>query len=136
VCFEITETAAITNLQKATALIDQLRALGCRFSLDDFGTGMSSFGYLKNLHVDYLKIDGSFIQDIVHSAPDRAIVQSINQVAHATGKYTIAEFADDSAIVECLVDIGVDHVQGYGIGFPEPLEPNEASGRQHNALIR
>ncbi|MFC0399826.1 EAL domain-containing protein [Paraburkholderia rhizosphaerae] len=135
VCFEITETAAITNLQKATALIGRLRALGCRFALDDFGTGMSSFEYLKHLHVDYLKIDGSFIQDILHSAPDRAIVQSINQVAHATGKRTIAEFADGLAIVECLADIGVDFVQGYGIGVPEPLEPLEASGRQHDALM-
>ncbi|MFC0694286.1 EAL domain-containing protein [Paraburkholderia humisilvae] len=135
VCFEITETAAIVNLQKATALIGRLRALGCRFALDDFGTGMSSFEYLKHLHVDYLKIDGSFIQDILHSAPDRAIVQSINQVAHATGKRTIAEFADSSATIECLAEIGVDFVQGYGIGFPEPLEPLEAPGRERDALM-
>jgi diguanylate cyclase (GGDEF)-like protein len=137
VCFEITETAAITHLHRAIALIDRLRALGCRFALDDFGTGMSSFRYLKHLHVDYLKIDGSFIQGMVHNPADRAIVQSINQVAHATGKRTIAEFADGAAIVECLADIGVDYVQGYGIGLPEPLdvpEPQRHIARQRNAL--
>ncbi|CAB3762332.1 EAL domain-containing protein [Paraburkholderia solisilvae] len=137
VCFEITETAAITHLHRAIALIDRLRALGCRFALDDFGTGMSSFRYLKHLHVDYLKIDGSFIQGMVHNPVDRAIVQSINQVAHATGKRTIAEFADGAAIVECLADIGVDYVQGYGIGLPAPLdapEPQRRIARERDAL--
>ncbi|QCP52838.1 EAL domain-containing protein [Trinickia violacea] len=121
VCFEITETAAITNLQKGMALINSLRELGCRFALDDFGAGMSSFNYLKHLHVDYLKIDGSFIRGIVNSALDRAIVQSINQVAHATGKQTIAEFVENDAIIECLSEMDVDYVQGYGVGMPEPL---------------
>ncbi|TKC88017.1 EAL domain-containing protein [Trinickia terrae] len=121
VCFEITETAAITNLQKGVALIGSLRELGCRFALDDFGAGMSSFNYLKHLNVDYLKIDGSFIRGIVNSALDRAIVQSINQVAHATGKQTIAEFVENDAIIECLSEMDVDYAQGYGIGMPEPL---------------
>ena len=132
VCFEITETAAITNLQKAIAFIDRLRALGCRFALDDFGSGMSSFSYLKHLHVDYLKIDGSFIKGILDSESDRAIVQSINQVAHATGKKTIAEFAENEAIIACLARIGVDYVQGYGVGMPHPLAC-ESENHVHDA---
>jgi diguanylate cyclase (GGDEF)-like protein/PAS domain S-box-containing protein len=121
VCFEITETAAVTNLQKGIALIDGLREHGCRFALDDFGSGMSSFNYLKHLNVDYLKIDGSFIRGIVDSALDRAIVQSINQVAHATGKETIAEFVENEAIIACLREMDVDYAQGYAIGLPERL---------------
>ena len=121
ICFEITETAAITNLQKAIVFIDRLRALGCHFALDDFGSGMSSFSYLKHLKVDYLKIDGGFVKGILDSESDRAIVQSINQVAHATGKKTIAEFAENEAIISCLAEIGVDYVQGYGVGMPHPL---------------
>jgi EAL domain-containing protein (putative c-di-GMP-specific phosphodiesterase class I) len=121
VCFEITETAAITHLPKAIVFIDRLRALGCRFALDDFGSGMSSFSYLKHLNVDYLKIDGSFVKGILVSESDRAIVQSINQVAHATGKKTIAEFAENADVIACLADIGVDYVQGYGVDMPHPL---------------
>ena len=123
ICFEITETAAITNLQKAIVMMKRLRALGCRFALDDFGSGMSSFSYLKHLHVDYLKIDGSFIKGILDSKSDYAIVQSINEVAHATGKKTIAEFAESEAIIACLARIGVDYVQGYGVAIPRPLVP-------------
>ena len=121
VCFEITETAAISNLQDAMALIGRLRKLGCRFALDDFGAGMSSFTYLKHLDVDYLKIDGSFIKGIVDSPLDRAIVHSINEIAHATGKQTIAEFAESESIIDRLRDMGIDYAQGYGIGLPEPL---------------
>jgi len=121
ICFEITETAAITHLSKAIVFIDRLRALRCRFALDDFGSGMSSFSYLKHLNVDYLKIDGSFVKSILGSESDRAIVQSINQVAHATGKKTIAEFAENAGIIACLADIGVDYVQGYGVDMPHPL---------------
>jgi diguanylate cyclase (GGDEF)-like protein len=121
VCFEITETAAITNLQKAVALIGKLREFGCRFALDDFGAGMSSFNYLKHLHVDYLKIDGSFVKGLVHSALDRAIVRSITQVAHAAGRQTIAEFVENDAIIEYLREMGVDYAQGYGVGMPVPI---------------
>jgi EAL domain-containing protein (putative c-di-GMP-specific phosphodiesterase class I) len=121
VCFEITETAAISNLQKATALIENLRASGCRFALDDFGVGMSSFNYLKHLRVDYLKIDGSFVKQLVTSELDRAIVRSITQVAHAAGKQTIAEFAESETIIDCLREMGVDYAQGYGVGFPVPI---------------
>ena len=121
ICFEITETAAITNLQKAIALIEKLRASGCRFALDDFGVGMASFNYLKHLRVDYVKIDGSFIKELDTSALDQAIVRSITQVAHAAGKETIAEFAESGTIIECLREMGVDYAQGYGVGFPEPI---------------
>jgi diguanylate cyclase (GGDEF)-like protein/PAS domain S-box-containing protein len=121
ICFEITETAAISNLPKATALIEKLRAAGCRFALDDFGVGMSSFNYLKHLRVDYLKIDGIFIKQLLTSALDRAIVLSITQVAHAAGKQTIAEFAESETIIECLREMGVDYAQGYGVGFPMPI---------------
>ncbi|WP_180970663.1 EAL domain-containing protein [Burkholderia sp. WAC0059] len=123
VCFEITETAAIINLQRAVALIERLRAQGCRFSLDDFGVGMSSFNYLKHLDVDYLKIDGSFIRGIVDSPLDQAIVRAINEIAHAAGKETIAEFVENEAIIRTIVDIGVDFAQGYGVGMPTPLAP-------------
>ena len=122
VCFEITETAAITNLHGAIALIGRLRALGCRFALDDFGAGMSSLNYLKHLNVDYLKIDGGFIRGIIDSPLDQAIVRSINQVAHAAGKLTIAECVEDAAIVECMIAMGVDYAQGYGVGRPEPFD--------------
>jgi diguanylate cyclase (GGDEF)-like protein/PAS domain S-box-containing protein len=121
VVFEITETAAITNFDKAATLIDGLHELGCRFALDDFGAGMSSFTYLKNLNVDFLKIDGSFVKEILDKPCDRAIVESINQVGHAMGKQTIAEFAESEEIVACLTGLGVDYAQGYAIGHPEPL---------------
>ncbi|CAB3809939.1 hypothetical protein LMG28688_07092 [Paraburkholderia caffeinitolerans] len=122
VCFEITETAAITNMHDAITLISRLRAHGCRFALDDFGAGMSSLNYLKHLSVDYLKIDGSFIRGILDSPLDQAIVRSINQVAHAAGKKTIAECVEDAGIVECMVAMGVDFVQGYALGKPAPLD--------------
>lgn len=121
VCFEITETAVITNLSKAIALMESLRALGCRFALDDFGSGMSSFTYLKRLPVDYLKIDGSFVRGIANSDLDRTIVQSIHQVAHAAGKATIAEFVESEAIIGRLSGIGIDYAQGFCVGLPEPL---------------
>ncbi|QGZ54116.1 EAL domain-containing protein [Paraburkholderia acidiphila] len=122
VCFEITETAAITNMDDAIKLIERLRAQGCRFALDDFGAGMSSFNYLKHLHVDYLKIDGSFIRGIIDSPLDQAIVRSINQVAHAAGKLTIAECVEDAAIVDWMIAMGVDYAQGYGVGRPARLD--------------
>ncbi|PVX82464.1 EAL domain-containing protein [Paraburkholderia unamae] len=122
VCFEITETAAITNLHDAITLIERLRAQGCRFALDDFGAGMSSFNYLKHLNVDYLKIDGSFIRGIIENPLDQAIVRSINEVAHAAGKLTIAECVEDTAILACMIAMGVDYAQGYGVGRPVRLD--------------
>lgn len=121
-CFEITETAAITNLSAAATFISRLRGLGCRFALDDFGSGVSSFGYLKSLDVDLLKIDGMFVRGIVEDRTDRAIVKSINEIGHQTGKKTVAEFVETSAVAEVLRTIGVDYLQGYGIGRPMALE--------------
>jgi diguanylate cyclase (GGDEF)-like protein/PAS domain S-box-containing protein len=119
--FEITETAAIANLPKATRFIKEMKALGCRFSLDDFGSGVSSFAYLKNLAVDNLKIDGSFVKDIVDDPIDYAMVQSINQIGHVMGLRTTAEFVENDAILSRLREIGVDYAQGYGVHRPEPF---------------
>ena len=122
ICFEITETAAIGNLTYATTFINHLREKGCSFSLDDFGSGLSSFAYLKNLPVDYLKIDGLFVKDILDDKIDLAMVKSINEVAHVMGKKTIAEFVENKDIFNLLGDLGVDYAQGYGIAKPVPLD--------------
>lgn len=122
VCFEVTETAAINDMVKAKHFIDELKQLGCKFSLDDFGSGLSSFGYLKTLPVDYLKIDGMFVRDIVHDKFDQAMVESINSIGQLMGLKTIAEFVENEEIIKKLKQIGVDYVQGYHIGKPAPLE--------------
>ncbi len=122
ICLEITETAAIANLPVALKFIETLQTLGCRFALDDFGIGLSSFAYLKNLPVDFLKIDGSFVKNIVEDPNDLAIVKSINEIGHTMGKQTIAECAENNEILERLSDLGVDFAQGYGIDHPKPIE--------------
>lgn len=122
ICFEITETAAITNLNSATNLISFLKELGCKFALDDFGSGLSSFGYLKNLPVDFLKIDGEFVRDITRDPIHLAMIRSINDIGHVMGKKTIAEFVESEAILDELRTIGVDYAQGYHLGKPRPLQ--------------
>jgi diguanylate cyclase (GGDEF)-like protein len=121
-CFEITETAAVANLSRAVHVIKRLKVLGCRFALDDFGSGMSSFAYLKNLPVDFLKIDGYFVRDIVDDPVDHAMVRAINQVGQVMGIRTIAEFVENDAILALLRETGVDYAQGYGIARPAPLD--------------
>ncbi len=118
ICFEITETSAITNLSHAKRFIEALRALGCQFALDDFGSGLSTFGYLKGLPVDYIKIDGQFVRDIETDEMDFAIVKSINEVGHVLGKQTIAECVESAAIARRLQSIGVDWAQGFHLGRP------------------
>jgi len=120
--FEITETAAISNLHDASLFINTLREFGCQFALDDFGSGLSSFAYLKNLAVSTLKIDGLFVKDILNNRIDGAMVKSINEIGHVMGMKTIAEFVESDAIKERLTNIGVDYAQGYGIGKPEPID--------------
>ncbi|HEU0187053.1 MAG TPA: EAL domain-containing protein [Gallionellaceae bacterium] len=121
ICFEITETAAVGNLDQAATLIKTLKAKGCRFALDDFGSGLSSFRYLKLLPVDYLKIDGAFVKDMVDDPVDYAMVQAINTVGHVMGIKTIAEYVENDAILKKLRVLGVDFAQGYGIRKPCPL---------------
>ena len=122
ICFEITETSAIADMHSAKRLIEALKKLGCRFSLDDFGTGMSSFSYLKHLPVDYIKIDGSFVREMLNSKIDRAMVEMIVHVAKVMGKSTVAEFVENDEILPALRDIGVDYAQGYAIGKPSPFK--------------
>ena len=119
ICFEITETAAIASYSQANRFINALKELGCKFALDDFGTGLSSFGYLKHFPVDFLKIDGSFVKEILHDPIDREMVRSINEIGHLTGKKTIAEFAENEEIITMLRGMGIDYAQGYGVSEPK-----------------
>ncbi|WP_370981457.1 putative bifunctional diguanylate cyclase/phosphodiesterase [Agaribacterium sp. ZY112] len=122
VCFEITESSAMQNLNEAIEFMRTLRALGCRFALDDFGTGFSSFSYLKNLDVDYLKIDGSFVQDVVRDNIARAMIQAISAIAKEMGIRTVAEYVENDIVLRELKSLGVDYAQGFGIAKPMPLE--------------
>jgi diguanylate cyclase (GGDEF)-like protein/PAS domain S-box-containing protein len=128
ICFEITETAAINSYSQANRFIEALKKMGCKFALDDFGTGLSSFGYLKHFPVDFLKIDGSFVKEILHDPIDREMVRSINEIGHLTGKQTIAEFAENEEIINMLRSLGVDYAQGYGIASPQRILKIAASG--------
>jgi diguanylate cyclase (GGDEF)-like protein/PAS domain S-box-containing protein len=121
ICFEITETSAIASYAQANRFITALKELGCLFALDDFGTGLSSFGYLKHFPVDFLKIDGSFVKEMLHDLIDREMVRSINEIGHLTNKKTIAEFAENDEIVTMLRGMGIDYAQGYGIAEPRPI---------------
>lgn len=121
ICFEITETTAIANLVQVAQSMNELKQFGCRFALDDFGSGVSSLAYLKNLPIDYLKIDGSFVKNIVGDRVDYVMVESLNQIAHAMNIKTIAEFVENEEIIGKLGAMGVDYAQGYGIAKPTPF---------------
>jgi len=121
VCFEITETVAVRNLARVGAFMGRLREAGCLFALDDFGAGMSSFGYLKNLPVDFIKIDGSFIRDIARDPMSQAIVQAVTDIGHQRGMQVIAEWVSSEEIIARLVEIGVDYAQGFALHKPEPV---------------
>ncbi len=117
--FEITETAAVSNFSKTREMVSKIRALGCRFALDDFGAGFSSFNYIKNFPVDYLKIDGQFISNLAVDHSDQVLVRSMVEVAHSLGKKAIAEYVSNAEILRVLKEMGVDYVQGYLLGKPE-----------------
>ena len=139
VCFEITETATIANFQRAIRFISILRDMGCVFALDDFGSGLSSFNYLKNLQVDYLKRDGNFVKEMLNNPIDHALVEATNQIGHAMGIKTIAEFVENQDILEALRRIGVDYAQDYGIARPYPMEdifPEASRPVQPGRLLR
>ena len=121
ICFEITETAAIEDMEKACHLIASLRSLGCRFALDDFGSGLASYSHLKDLPVNFLKIDGEFVEDIASNDLDRAMVESINQIARVLGIETVAERVSSQASLEAILTIGVDYAQGNWVGPPRPF---------------
>ena len=118
ICFEITETAAISNLSRVVHFMQSLKALGCKFSLDDFGSGLSSFTYLKNLPVDYLKIDGQFIRNVAEDSVDESMVKAISEVGQAMGIETIAERVETKQVLEKLGTLGVEFAQGYYIARP------------------
>jgi len=127
VCFEVTETTAILNMDRAKQFMSGLREKGCRFSLDDFGSGLSSFSYLKTMPIDFLKIDGQFVKEIAEDPVSNAMVAAINQMSHAMGLKTIAEYVENTAIRTQLSSLGVDYGQGFGIARPKPLADQLAS---------
>ena len=122
ICFEITETAAMNDLQTASEFIDEVKQFGCKFSLDDFGSGYASYAHLKNLPVDFVKIDGMFVKDIAHDPIDFAIVKSVNEIGQLQGKKTIAEYVENEEIICKLSEIGVDYLQGFAISLPAPID--------------
>ncbi len=122
ICFEVTETMAIANLQRATKFIEEIKSLGCLFALDDFGSGMSSLAYLRTLPVDYLKIDGMFVRDIITNKVDRTMVESCHRIANSLGIETIAEYAETERVIEHLRTMGIDYAQGFAIARPQDIE--------------
>jgi EAL domain-containing protein (putative c-di-GMP-specific phosphodiesterase class I) len=126
-CFEITETSAMRDTARAQRVIDALRGLGCRFALDDFGTGFCSFGHLRSLDVDFIKIDGSFVRELQTSPLASEVVSSITRIAHLLHKRTIAEHTENDVVRGVLATMGVDYAQGYAIDRPQPLDAYAAA---------
>ena len=135
ICFEITETAAIANLSSAVVVLQSLRDMGCRIALDDFGSGLSSFGYLKHLPVDVLKIDGSFVKDIASDQVSLSMVEAINRIGHVMGLVTVAEFVESAEILTKLREIGVDYAQGYYLDRPRAVDDVRLHQYRHSNLI-
>jgi EAL domain-containing protein (putative c-di-GMP-specific phosphodiesterase class I) len=127
--FEVTETVAINSLRNATRLMRSIQEIGCRFALDDFGSGFASYAYLRQLPVDDVKIDGAFIRDIAYSREDQIFVRAVTEMAHGMGKRVIAEFVENEEIVQVLREIGVDFAQGYHIGRPAMPLGNDSQTR-------
>ena len=119
--FEVTETAAVSNIHRAREFAEGLRAIGCRFALDDFGAGFGSFYYLKHLPFDYLKIDGEFVRACLDNRTDQLVIQAVVDIARGLGKRTVAEMVGDQQTMDMLAAMGVDHAQGFHIGRPAPL---------------
>jgi EAL domain-containing protein (putative c-di-GMP-specific phosphodiesterase class I) len=119
--FELTESASLFNLQITKRVISELHKLGCSFSVDDFGSGFSSFSYLKELPADYIKLDGSFIKNLHKDPVDQTLVRSMIQVIQALGKHAVAEFVENQQILDILIEMGIDYVQGFYIGHPKPI---------------
>ncbi|RDH87012.1 MAG: hypothetical protein DIZ78_05825 [endosymbiont of Escarpia spicata] len=122
ICFEVTETAAIANMSTASRFIEEMREMGCSFALDDFGSGLSSFAYLKHLPVDFLKIDGDFVKDVLDDPVDRAVVEAVITLSRSLGISTIAEHVESAAIKEEMIKLGVDYGQGFALARPVPLD--------------
>jgi EAL domain-containing protein (putative c-di-GMP-specific phosphodiesterase class I) len=125
VVFEITETSAISNFDQTKQMVERLRAIGCRFALDDFGAGFNSYSYLKHFPVDILKIDGGFITNLVNDPVDQLLVKSMIDIAHSLGKKTVAEFVEEQVTMDLLKSYGVDYVQGYLVGKPQSALPKK-----------
>lgn len=134
-CFEITETVAVNNLSIALKFIKAIKRYGCKFSLDDFGAGVSSFGYLKNLPVDYVKIDGVFIRAIHNNEVDQAMVKAIAEVSGVMGIKTVAEFVENKESFDLLKEIGIDYAQGYWIEKPKPVSECFGIGEPSNGCF-
>ena len=135
ICFEVTETTAIANFNTAVQLAQDVRQLGCLMALDDFGSGLSSFGYLKHLPIDILKIDGQFIRDIATNRVDRAMVKAICDVATSMNLKTVAEYVEDESAMNVLEEIGVDLAQGYFIGKPLRVEDALQNAEEYNTRM-
>jgi EAL domain-containing protein (putative c-di-GMP-specific phosphodiesterase class I) len=134
ICFEVTETAAIANISSALRFMETLRALGCRFALDDFGSGLSSFAYLKSLPIDYLKIEGSFVRDMLEDPVDHVVVEAVSLIGRRVELITIAEWVENDTILRAVRSLGIDYAQGFGIHKPELIEiPSGRSERKRAA---